>query len=189
MADDSDEKASAESEAPASSGGKLQLILLILVAVQTLLLAGGVFYLASSMGTVLTEVRAVAAANGEGTDEKDGDSAAPAKATVDTGAKAIFYTLRPEFTANFDDGTGMHYLQLSLDVMARDQEVIDEVQAQAPKLRYEILKVIGRQDAAIYTQAGKDAMLADILDALRQNVRTPDGKTVEAVYYTSLVVQ
>lgn len=102
--------------------------------------------------------------------------------------KAVFLTLRPDFTANFNDGENMRFMQVGLDVMARDEAVLEQIEELMPKVRYEILKILGGQDAAVYSPEGKDALLAQIRSKLQQLVVTEAG-TVEDVFYTSFLIQ
>lgn len=103
-------------------------------------------------------------------------------------ADAIYYGLRPEFTVNFHDGQKERYLMVSMDVMARDQEIIDRVERDLPVVRYQILRVLGRQDSSLFEENGKDKLVTDILSTIQGIVDLPTG-TVEAVYLTSFVVQ
>ncbi len=103
-------------------------------------------------------------------------------------ADAIFLSLRPEFTVNFSDGVKERYLMAALDVMARDKSVIQEVEKNMPVVRYQVLRVFGRQNKSIMDESGKDQLIADILAAIQEVVKTPEGK-VEAVYFTSFVIQ
>lgn len=103
-------------------------------------------------------------------------------------ADAIYYGLRPEFTVNFHDGQKERYLMVSMDVMARDQAIIDRIKRDLPVVRYQILRVLGRQDSTLFEENGKDKLVTDLLSAIQAIVDLPTG-TVEAVYLTSFVVQ
>ena len=72
--------------------------------------------------------------------------------------------------------------------MARDEAVLEQVEELMPKVRYEILKILGSQDAAVYSSEGKDALLVQIRSKLQQLVVTEAG-TVEDVFYTSFLIQ
>ncbi|MBV1961494.1 MAG: flagellar basal body-associated FliL family protein [Immundisolibacteraceae bacterium] len=103
-------------------------------------------------------------------------------------ADAIFLSLRPEFTVNFSDGAKERYLMAALDVMARNKAVIEEVEKNMPVVRYQVLRVFGRQTNSVMDESGKDQLIADILAAIQEVVKSPEGK-VEAVYFTSFVIQ
>ena len=103
-------------------------------------------------------------------------------------ADAIFLSLRPDFTVNFSDGAKERYLMAALDVMARNKAVIDEVEKNMPVVRYQVLRVFGRQNKSILDESGKDQLVEDILAAIQEVVKSPEGK-VEAVYFTSFVIQ
>ena len=103
-------------------------------------------------------------------------------------ADAIFLSLRPEFTVNFKDGVKERYLMAALDVMARNKAVIKEVEKNTPVVRYQVLRVFGRQTNSVMDESGKDQLVEDILAAIQEVVKSPEGK-VEAVYFTSFVIQ
>jgi flagellar basal body-associated protein FliL len=103
-------------------------------------------------------------------------------------SEAIFKSLRPEFTVNFHDGQKERYLMAAIDVMARSQDVIDLVDKNMPVVRYQVLRVLGRQDATLFEEDGKDQLLTEVLAAIQKVIDSPAGN-VEAVYLTSFVVQ
>ncbi|MBL4621982.1 MAG: flagellar basal body-associated FliL family protein [Immundisolibacteraceae bacterium] len=103
-------------------------------------------------------------------------------------ADAIFLSLRAEFTVNFKDGVKERYLMAALDVMARNKAVIEEVEKNMPVVRYQVLRVFGRQTNSVMDESGKDQLVEDILAAIQEVVKSPEGK-VEAVYFTSFVIQ
>ena len=76
----------------------------------------------------------------------------------------------------------------ALDVMARNKMVIEEVEKNMPVVRYQVLRVFGRQNKSVMDEKGKDQLIADILAAIQEVVKSPEGK-VEAVYFTSFVIQ
>ena len=100
----------------------------------------------------------------------------------------IFLTLKPTFTANFQVGDQQHFLQIEIDLMARDKSVIEAAEKLSPMIRHRILEILSTQDGSIYTQEGKDALRRAILKALQQVVQTPAG-TLEEVFFTSFVIQ
>lgn len=117
--------------------------------------------------------------------------AQPADAPVPA-ADALYTSLHPPLVVNFKDSFGdSHYMQLTLEVMARDQKVIDAVKNHTPVIRNALILLYGNVDYdKLTTRAGKEKMLADGLAEI-QNVMTQQIGTagVEAVYFTNLVIQ
>lgn len=105
---------------------------------------------------------------------------------------AIYTSLHPPLVVNFKDTAGdSHFMQITMEVMARDQNVINSVREHVAVIRNNlILLYSGVIYDEITTRAGKEKMLADGLAEV-QNVMTEQiGEPgVEAVYFTSLVIQ
>jgi flagellar FliL protein len=118
---------------------------------------------------------------------------APDVAAVDVPAKPALYTsLHPPLIVNFDDLHGTtHFMQITMEVMSRDQSVINAVREHMPVIRNNLILLYGN---AIYdevtTRSGKEKMLADGLAEIQGIMKTQIGEPgVEAVYFTSLIVQ
>ena len=184
MADDvADEEAT---ETVAKKGGRA-LPLMLGGAAVLIALSGFAGGYALGMNSAIALVAALTGDDDPNLDDETGaDSAATETRQPD--GKAVFLTLRPDFTANFSDGEDMRFMQVGLDVMARDEAVLEQIDTLMPKVRYEILKILGRQDASIYTPEGKDELLADIRAKLRELIVSEAG-TVEDVFYTSFLIQ
>lgn len=105
---------------------------------------------------------------------------------------ALYTSLHPPLVINFKDLAGEpHYMQITMEVMARDQDVINAVRDNAPVIRNALILLYS---GAIYdevsTRDGKKKMLADGLAEIREVMTELTGEAgVEAVYFTSLVIQ
>lgn len=104
---------------------------------------------------------------------------------------ALYLPLDPPFVVNFQDQTQARFLQVTVEVMARDQEVIDAVKTHSPAIRNNLLLLFSSQtytDAS--TREGKEKMRADSLAEIQKIIKEQAGKAgVEAVYFTSFVMQ
>lgn len=106
---------------------------------------------------------------------------------------ALYTSLHPPLIINFKDSFGDdHFMQVTLEVMARDQGVINSVREHAAVIRNALILLY---TSALYeevtTREGKEKMLADGLAEV-QGIMAPylgDGETVEALYFTGLVIQ
>ena len=104
---------------------------------------------------------------------------------------ALYQSLHSPLVVNFEDSVGdAHFMQLTMEVMARDQGVINAVRENTPVIRNSLILLYS---SVIYdevtTREGKEKMLADGLAEI-QKVMTEFGEPgVEAVYFTSLVIQ
>lgn len=104
---------------------------------------------------------------------------------------ALYFAFDPPFVVNFDDAEQVRFLQLQVQVMARDPAVIEAVQRHDPMIRNSLLLLLnGREYQALMTRAGKEALRAECLKTVQELLRRETGKAgVEDLYFTSFVVQ
>lgn len=127
-------------------------------------------------------------------------SDAPAKADAKAGKEkaaepkgpAIYVKLDPPLVVNFEAQGVMRFLQVTLEVMTRDQAVADMVKRNDPMIRNDLLLLFGNQQVeAINSREGKEKLRADALQTIAGIVSAEggDGKKVEQLYFTSFVMQ
>ena len=158
--------------AATSAAGKRRIPWLI-VGIAALLVAGGV-------GTALVLTHS----------SKSGH-AKTAAAPKPTGPP-LYLALDPPFVVNFQADQLVRFLQVSVEVMSRDPKTVDLLKNNDPLVRNDLLILLGNQKyAAISTPAGKEQLRADSLAVIRKDVAQAGGdpKLVEAVYFTSFVMQ
>jgi flagellar FliL protein len=154
-------------ETPAS-GGKKKLIILIAAV---LVLAGGGF-------------AAWKAFSGK-TDEK-------AEAAKVEQLPPRYINLDPPFVVNFEAESTVRFLQVTVGVMTRDPAVEQIIKDNDPRLRNDLLMILGNQSyATVSTLEGKEALRTRCLESVRAIVKEMHGDApkVEALYFTSFVMQ
>lgn len=157
-----------------SAGGKKKLIILAVLLV--VLAVAGYFAAPYVFGT-------------------DADSSEAVEEVVeapDTDKAAIFTSLHPPLVVNFRDAYDEnHFMQITLEVMAREQSVIDEVKNFSAVIRNSLILMYGNVDYDFITQReGKEKMLADALAEIQIIIERETGEVgVEAVFFTSLIIQ
>jgi flagellar protein FliL len=104
---------------------------------------------------------------------------------------ALYHKLDPAFVVNVDDRGALRYLQVELQVMARDPAVFTLIDQHGPAVRDALLDLFGRRAYAELMQPeARDALRTDALETIRTSL--PDAALaagIEAVYFTSFVVQ
>ncbi len=112
---------------------------------------------------------------------------------AEPGSGPAFYTsLHPPLVVNFTDEVGeSHVMQVTLEMMAPSQALINHVREHTPVIRNSLILLLG---SAVYeevvTREGKEALLAQCLEAIRAVMTEKIGEpAVEAVYFTGLVIQ
>ena len=164
-------------EAPEKSGGGLT---------KMLMLGGGALaLLAVGMFAGPAVMNMISPPEPEETAEAE-EAAAP------TSGPALYTSLHPPIVVNFKDEIGdAHFMQITMEVMSRDQGVINSVREHTAVIRNALILLYSR---AVYeevtTPEGKEQMLADGLVAVQEVMQETIGEPgVEAVYFTNLVIQ
>lgn len=105
---------------------------------------------------------------------------------------AIYTSLQPPLLVNLTDTVGSsHFMQVTMEVMAREQDVINAVRDNAPIVRNSlILLYSGENYEDVVTREGKEKMLADGLAEIKKVMKQESGVSgIEAIYFTNLVIQ
>jgi flagellar FliL protein len=127
--------------------------------------------------------------------EAEGDPEAAPEKGGKTGKKdllpPIYFALEPPLVVSFESPAAVRFLQLTVEVMARDEVVIEAVEQHNPVIRNNLLMLVGGADlATLSTREGKEALRARALAEVQAVVEAQTGeKGVEDLYFTSFVVQ
>ena len=153
---------------------------IIIIAVVVLLLAGG--GVAAYM--LLGKDSSKQAVEGAGTVADQAEQ--PQEVEVDP----IYLALDPAFVVNFENNGSLRYLQLSLQVMAYDQAVLDKVAANTPAVRNELIMLFSGQDYdQLNTLEGKEGLRKSVLDSINRVVKLKGDGVVQDVFFTGFVMQ
>ena len=57
-----------------------------------------------------------------------------------------YVVLKPEFVMSFQVGTRQRFLQTSIQVMTRDQAIVDAMELHEPMVRNEVIRIISSQE-------------------------------------------
>jgi flagellar FliL protein len=103
-----------------------------------------------------------------------------------------YINLDPPFVVNFEAESVVRFLQVTVGVMTRVPEVETLIKENDPRVRNDLLMILSNQTyASVSTAEGKEALRQRCLEAIRTIVREMGGdpKKVEALYFTSFVMQ
>ncbi len=162
-------KPAAADAAPAKKG-KLKLV--IIIAVVVLLGGGAAFWFLRP--------------------KKVDPAAEAAKAAAAPKAAALHYKFDPAFVVNFGSEGNARYLQITLDAMTRDPKTVEDIKSSEPAIRNDLVMLYSAQQYDVLVSVeGKEKLREQTLEAVRKAVADEGGKaeTVEAVYFTSFVIQ
>jgi flagellar protein FliL len=187
-------------KAPAAAkGGKKKLLIIIAAAVVALGGAGGGAFFYMNKGHADEEVTADAdEADAEEHDAKDAKKA-KSKSKKDKKAKksepkapALYVKYEPPFVVNFEAKGVMRFLQISMEVMTRDAPTSEVIKLHEPKIRNNMLMLLGSQTYdTLSSMEGKEGLRKQALETIAKVVEDEggEGKKVEDIYFTSFVMQ
>ena len=107
-------------------------------------------------------------------------------------APAIYQSLHPPLVVNLKDAYGdPHFMQVTMEVMGRDQEAINAVREHTPAIRNALILMIGQAKyEEVVTREGKEKLLEDARSEIQSVMTERIGEpAIEDVYFTALVIQ
>src|SRR5688572_10420876 len=114
------------------------------------------------------------------------------KVVVELKIPPRYVTLDPPFVVNFESQSMVRFLQVTVGIMTRDLAVETMVKDNDPRVRNDLLMILGNQTyESVSTTEGKEALRTRCLESVRTIVKEMGGdpKKVEALYFTAFVMQ
>ncbi len=129
--------------------------------------------------------------------DKDGKikaiAAAPAPghgAEGEAHVAALYYAIDPPLVVNFQDGSAVRFLQITMELMAHDQKAIDSAQKNVPLIRNNLLLLMSNRDyQALVSREGKEKLRQEALAEVRAVQKKNGAPDIDDVLFTSFVVQ
>jgi len=187
--DKAEKKAGADKAAPAPAGSRKKLI--IIAAAAVVVLGGGAAAAFFVFGGKHDD-KAVAGKGKIAQTQTRPKEVKKEKEEPPPKGPPLFVALDPPFVVNFQAEQLVRFLQVTVQLMSRDPETIEVLKANDPIIRNDLLLLFGNQNyQTVSTREGKEALRAQALETVRKAVTTAGGrpKNVEAVYFTSFVMQ
>jgi len=103
-----------------------------------------------------------------------------------------YINLDPPFVVNFEAEAMVRFLQVTVGAMTRDLEIEKMIKDNDPRVRNDLLLILSNQTyASVSSVEGKETLRNNCLEAIRKVVKDSGGdpKKVEALYFTSFVMQ
>jgi len=107
-------------------------------------------------------------------------------------AAPIYFKFDPAFVVNFASEGGSRYLQVTVEAMSRDAAAVESLKSTEPAVRNDLVMLFSGQDnATLMSVDGKEKLRAAALATIRKVIDSEggNGKLIEAVYFTSFVIQ
>ena len=162
------------SDAPAAPPGKSKMLVIVLCSILAAGGAGGGVYFMT------------AKKKGDKEEHHEADATAAVK------LPAIYSKFDPPFVVNFQNKGMTRFLQVSIEVMTRDPATAEMIKQHDPKLRNDLLMLLGGQTfETLSSREGKEQLRTESLKAVAAVIAAEGGKaeTVEQLYFTSFVMQ
>jgi flagellar FliL protein len=103
---------------------------------------------------------------------------------------SVYYAIDPPLVVNFEDGSAVRFLQITMEVMAHDQKAIDSLQKNIPMIRNNLLLLMSNRNyQTLMSREGKEQLRAEALAEIRAVQKKQGGEDVDDVLFTSFVVQ
>jgi flagellar FliL protein len=158
-------------DAPVAAPGKSKMLVIVLCSILAAGAAGGGVYFMTS---------------------KKADDEHVAAAGASAKLPAIYSKFDPPFVVNFQNKGVMRFLQVSIEVMTRDPATAEMIKQHDPKLRNDLLMLLGGQTfETLSSREGKEQLRTEALKAVANVIAAEGGKAekVEQLYFTSFVMQ
>ncbi len=107
-----------------------------------------------------------------------------------SGKPSVYYAIDPPLVVNFEDGSAVRFLQITMEIMAHDEKAIESVQRNIPLIRNNLLLLMSNRNyQSMMSREGKEKLRQEALVEVRAVQKKEGGPDVDDVLFTSFVVQ
>ncbi|MGB5305848.1 MAG: flagellar basal body-associated FliL family protein [Gammaproteobacteria bacterium] len=106
-------------------------------------------------------------------------------------ADPVYFGLDPDFVIAFQQPKTARFLKAAVEVMARDDDVIEDIKLHMPAIRDSVVMLLStKEETALMSREGKEQLRAEILAEVQAVLEKNTGNPgIEAVYFTNFVMQ
>jgi len=175
-----DEKDQAE-EATKSGPSTMKIVIIAVIA--SVVLSGGM------IGGFMMFMGDDAEVAAEQAEDSEGEEVAEMKL-----GPPQYHAMDPKFVISFSDQRRARFMQFSLQLMTRDNEVMKLIDAHMPAIRSSLLMLFGAQKYEdMITIEGKKRLLQEVVANVNETLQAvaadEDAGVVEQAYFDSFVIQ
>ena len=106
------------------------------------------------------------------------------------GKPSLYYAIDPPLVVNFEDGSAVRFLQITMEIMAHDEKAIESVQKNIPLIRNNLLLLMSNRNyQSMMSREGKDKFRQEALAEVRAVQKKEGSPDIDDVLFTSFVVQ
>lgn len=166
--------------------------IVILAVVLASIISGGavgltMFLLASDS----QQPAASAKAKDADTDDEEGEEDEEDEEGEAVEGPQIYHSLDPKFVVSFNDQRNMRFMQFTVQIMTRDENVISQIQEHNPAIRSNLLLLFyNKTSDMMSSREGKEQLLLEITEDINASLEKLVGASgVEAAYFESFLIQ
>jgi flagellar protein FliL len=116
--------------------------------------------------------------------------AQPKSAEGGSGKPSLYFAIDPPLVVNFEDGSAVRFLQITMQIVAHDEKTIESVQKNLPLIRNNLLMLMSNRNyQTMMSREGKDKFRQEALAEVRAAQKKEGSPDVDDVLFTSFVVQ
>jgi flagellar protein FliL len=126
----------------------------------------------------ITAIVPVAAAGGHGEGGEGGKGS------------SMYFAIDPPLVVNFEDGSVVRFLQISMEISAHDQKALDGVQKNIPLIRNNLLLLMSNRNyQSMMSREGKEKLRQEALTEVNAVQKKSGSPSIDDLLFTSFVVQ
>jgi len=166
------------------AGGNSTLkIIIITVVIALIVVGGGIGATVYLVGQQLSA--ATGSAPGQEGEEEEVEEEPEIK------EEPVYLSLDPAFVTSFNDQTNARFMQFSVQIMARDKEIITMTEKYLPAIRSRLLLLFSSQQyETLITREGKQQLLKDVASEINRFLEEEVGSSgIESAYFTNFIIQ
>ncbi len=101
-----------------------------------------------------------------------------------------YQEIKPPFVVNLPDSRQLHFMQIAVAVSAKSEEALKALELHMPLIRNNLIMLFsGQSKEIVNTREGREKLRADAEDTVRKSLLEVGAPSIDALYFTSLVVQ
>ncbi len=106
------------------------------------------------------------------------------------GAGGNYKEITPPFVVNLPDPHQTRFMQVTVALSAKNEEALKAIDTHMPLLRNNLIMLFTSQEQdVIKTREGREKLRADAQEVVNKALKQVDAPPIDALYFTSLVVQ
>jgi flagellar FliL protein len=102
----------------------------------------------------------------------------------------VYYAIDPPLVVNFEDGSVVRFLQITMELMAHDPKVIESATKNMPLIRNNLLLLMSNRNyQSMMSREGKEKLRQEALTEVNAVQKKQGGDSVDDLLFTTFVVQ